>query len=197
MKTNWLRFRRAGLPHALSLALLAALTVASVSAGTNDLTATLQKGLFEEEANRNLDAAIAAYQTLATQFDKDRQVAATAIFRLGECYRKLGRTNEAAGQYQRIVREFSDQNTLATLSRQNLAGMGVAAAPPASSSLSAARERQRSLLEKQIQYAEEELARNQKLFDSHLVSQSVIREAEQVVLRLQTQLSALDASRPE
>src|SRR5262249_37519935 len=60
-------------------------------AATNDLTSALQKGLFEEEANRNLDAAIAAYQTLATQFDKDRQVAATAIFRLGECYRKLGR----------------------------------------------------------------------------------------------------------
>src|SRR5215472_1866249 len=48
----------------------------------------------------------------------------TAIFRLGECYRKLGRTNEAVAQYQRIVREFSDQQTLATLSQQNLAGLG-------------------------------------------------------------------------
>src|SRR5215469_10876452 len=93
-------------------------------AATNDLTGLLQKGLFEEEANRNLDAAISNYQSLASDFDKDRQLAATAIFRLGECYRKLGRTNEAVAQYQRIVREFSDQQTLATLSQQNLAGLG-------------------------------------------------------------------------
>jgi ankyrin repeat protein len=130
MKTNWLRFRSVSLARALSFALLAALTIASLPAATNDLTSTLQKGLFEEEANRNLDAAIAAYQSLITQFDKDRQVAATAAFRLGECYRKLGRTNDAIGQYQRILREFSDQNTLAALSEQNLAGLGASTQNP-------------------------------------------------------------------
>ena len=95
-------------------------------AATNDLTSALQKGLFEEEANRNLDAAISNYQALATQFDQDRQIAATAIFRLGECYRKLGRDNDAVVQYQRIIREFSDQQTLATLSRQNLTALNAA-----------------------------------------------------------------------
>jgi hypothetical protein len=104
--------------------LAAALMASSFAhAATNDLTGLLQQGLFEEEANRNLDAAIANYQTLASAFDKDRQLAATAIFRLGECYRKLGKTNEAVVQYQRIVKEFSDQQTLVTLSRQNLAGL--------------------------------------------------------------------------
>lgn len=92
-------------------------------AATNDLTVLLQQGLFEEEANRDLNAAIANYQSLATAFDKDRQLAATAIFRLGECYRKLGKTNEATAQYQRILKEFADQPTLVTLSRQNLAGL--------------------------------------------------------------------------
>jgi ankyrin repeat protein len=93
---------------------------------TNDLTGLLQKGLFEEEANRDLSAAIANYQSLASDFDQDRQLAATAIFRLGECYRKLGKTNEAVIEYQRIIKEFSDQQTLATLSRQNLAGLNAA-----------------------------------------------------------------------
>src|SRR5882757_6698627 len=88
-----------------------------------NLTALLQQGLFEEQANRNLDAAIENYAMLAKQFDKDRQLAATAVFRLGECYRAQGKTNEAAAQYQRILRDFSDQQTLATLSRQNLTGM--------------------------------------------------------------------------
>jgi cytohesin len=93
------------------------------------LSAALQKGLFEEEANRNLDAAISNYQSLATQFDRDRQIAATAIFRLGECYRKLGQDNDAVVQYQRILREFPDQPTLATLSRQNLTALHVAVPP--------------------------------------------------------------------
>ena len=110
--------------------LAVALAISTIAhAATNDLTGLLQQGLFEEEANRNLDAAIANYQSLASAFDKDRQLAATAIFRLGECYRKLGKTNEAMVQYQRIVKEFSDQQTLVNLSRQNLAGIGRAKVP--------------------------------------------------------------------
>src|SRR5689334_24218368 len=105
-----------------TLAVLFALTTMARGA-TNDLTGLLQKGLFEEEANRDLNAAIANYQSLATAFDKDRQLAATAIFRLGECYRKLGKTNDAVSQYQRILKEFADQPTLVTLSRQNLTGL--------------------------------------------------------------------------
>jgi ankyrin repeat protein len=166
-------------------------------AATNELTSILQKGLFEEEANRNLDAAIAAYQSLVTQFDKDRQVAATAAFRLGECYRKLGKTNEAAVQYQRIIREFSDQNTLATLSRQNLAGMGLPAPTSTALSSSAARQEQRNLLEKQIQLSEQDVAEARKKFESGLVPQTEVRSAEREVLRLKQELAALDARGPE
>ena len=104
---------------------------AMAQAATNDLTGLLQKGLFDEEANRDLNAAIADYQSVAGAFDKDRQLAATAIFRLGECYRKLGKNNEATVQYQRIIKEFSDQPTLVTLSRQNLAGLNVSPTSPA------------------------------------------------------------------
>jgi len=95
-------------------------------AQTNSLANLLQQGLFEEQASRNYEAAIADYQNLAAQFDKDRQLAATAVFRLGECYRALGRTNEAIVQYQRILHDFADQQTLAGLSRQDLTGMGFA-----------------------------------------------------------------------
>ncbi len=101
------------------------LTLAMASAQTNDLTALLQQGLLEEQANQNLDAAITDYQALATQFDKDRKVAATAVFRIGECYRMQGRTNEAAAQYERVLHDFSDQKILAQLSSENLKGMGV------------------------------------------------------------------------
>ena len=96
------------------------LAMVMVSAQTNTLTPAFEQGLFAEEANHDLAAAISNYQALAEQFDRDRPVAATAIFRLGECYRKLGRTNDAIAQYQRIVREFGDQKDLAELSRRNL-----------------------------------------------------------------------------
>jgi len=103
------------------------LSAGFVFAATNDLTSLLQKGLLEEEANHNFQAAMRHYQAAIDGFDQDRQLAATAVFRLGECFRKLGRTNEADVQYERILRDFADQTNLAGLSREYLAGK----APPA------------------------------------------------------------------
>ena len=90
---------------------------------TNDIVTALQKGLFEEEANHNFPAAIKAYETVVGQFDQDRRLAATAVFRLGECFRKQGRTNEAVIQYERVLREFADYPELSNLSTQNLNGL--------------------------------------------------------------------------
>ncbi len=125
--------------------LLAALSFAQAQAG--DTTSALQQGLLEEEANHNLDAAIQAYQSVVSQFDKERKLAATALYRLGECYRKLGRTNEATAQYERLLRDFSDETTLANLSRQNLAGLRPAdasAATPAANDQAVATDGERA-----------------------------------------------------
>jgi cytohesin len=84
----------------------------------------LQKGLLEEEANQNFEAAIKAYQLVIDQSEDQRRITATAVFRLGECYRKLGKTNEAMVQYQRVLREFSEQTVLINISRQNLTALG-------------------------------------------------------------------------
>jgi ankyrin repeat protein len=97
------------------------------AAATNDLTTLLERGLLEEEANHQLDAAIRDYQEAIDHFDRERQLAATAIFRLGECYRKLGRTNEANAQYERVTHEFPDQTQLAQLSQAYLPSGGAAA----------------------------------------------------------------------
>ncbi len=177
--------------------LLCAATLAQ--AATNGLTEALQKGLFEEEANHNLNAAITAYQSLVGQFDKDRKLAATAVFRLGECYRKLGRTNAALAQYQRVVTEFTDQPTLVTLSRQNLASLGSAgpesAAPPAISP--AARLESKRLLEERIKLAEQDVADTRKQFDVGHATQSDVRAKEQEVLELRQQMAALDLGAPQ
>ena len=192
MKTSFPRMALALLFSAFLVLPLAA------PAATNDLRGALQTGLFEEEANRDLDAAINAYQSLVKQFDQDRKVAATAVFRLGECYRKLGKTNEAAVQYERVVREFPDQQQLVTLSRQNLVAIGRPAAQSASTQLpSAARQEQEALLKQQIKLAEQDLADVQKRTESGQATQADVRAAERDVLRLRQQLAALQANRPE
>jgi len=112
------------LPFALSpipicLLALALLVPAALTArAAEDLSATLQRGLFEEEANNNLPAAIKAYEAVVNATDAQRKLAGTALFRLAECNRKLGRTNDAVALYQRVLREYPDQTRLADLSRQ-------------------------------------------------------------------------------
>jgi ankyrin repeat protein len=162
------------------------------SAATNDLPTLLQRGLFEEEANHQLDAAIGNYKEAIEHFDHERLLAATAIFRLGECYRKLGRTNEAAVQYQRIVREFDDQKDLVTLSRQNLAGMGISAAPALLLLSDAARHKQQKLLEEEIKVVDQEAQLQQTQFKTGLVPYEATLATQQKLLELKRQLAALE-----
>ncbi len=82
------------------------------------LTESLHKGLFEKEVNHDLKAAAKAYESAVKQSDLQRRTAATAVFRLGEVYRQLGRTNEAALQYQRVLLDFADQTNLVSLARE-------------------------------------------------------------------------------
>lgn len=189
--------RGASLPAAVQIVALVTCIVtlipAALSAATNDLAGMLQRGLFEEEANRNLEAAAQAYQAVGAQFDKDRALAATAIFRLGEIYRKQNKTNEASAQYERIMREFPDQQTLATLSRQNLAGIGAKSEVAVSPALPrAARLEQKRLLDEEIKLVELDLTELRKRADAGIVSQIEVRAKEREVLKLRQQGTALN-----
>ena len=76
--------------------------------------------MLEEEADEDIQTAIKSYRAAVAQFDQQRPAIANAIFRLGECYRKLGRIPEAKTQVARILREFPDQKRLAELSQKQL-----------------------------------------------------------------------------
>jgi tetratricopeptide (TPR) repeat protein len=86
------------------------------------LSDQLRKGIVQEETGQNIDKAIQAYQAVVARFDEDRKTAATALFRLAECYRKAGKREQAVAAYQRVVREFADQATLVESSRRQLIG---------------------------------------------------------------------------
>src|SRR5579862_6232462 len=100
----------------------AILTITTTVAAAQDRMAeSLRKGVVEEESKHNLSAAIQDYQAALSQFDEARQTAATALFRMGECYRKQGKDDQAMAAYKRIAQEFTDQGKLAEQSRSILA----------------------------------------------------------------------------
>jgi len=103
---------------ALTVAFL--VCTAALSVAQERLADQLRKGIVQEEASQNLEKAIKAYQAIVAQFDEDRKAAATALFRLAECYRKTGKREQAVAAYQRVVREFPDQAALVEPSRQQL-----------------------------------------------------------------------------
>ena len=90
---------------------------AALGAAQDRMAETLRKGVVEEESNHNLNAAVQNYEAVLAQFNDARQTAATALFRMAECYRKQGNGPKATAAYQRVVREFADQSKLAEQSR--------------------------------------------------------------------------------
>jgi tetratricopeptide (TPR) repeat protein len=80
----------------------------------------LTRNMLDEELNSNPQAAAKTYEAMLAAFDRQRETAAQAIFRLGESYRRMGRVDEARSMYARILREFVDFPDLAKLSQRIL-----------------------------------------------------------------------------
>jgi Tol biopolymer transport system component len=68
----------------------------------------LQRAIQKEVATGNLKAAIADYQMILGRAGTNKAVAAQALIRMGDAHRKLGQA-EARRIYERVVREFSEQ----------------------------------------------------------------------------------------
>lgn len=79
------------------------------------------QGIFEEEGNTDPEAAIRAYRTMIGRYDRQRRNVSIAIFRLGEIHRKAGDAENARKQYDRILKEFSDQEDLREQAEKALA----------------------------------------------------------------------------
>src|SRR6266545_570427 len=106
---------------ALSTILLAAQKKASPEA-------LLGAAIHQEEAEGNLEAAIAGYKKILAQYGANHALAAKAQFRLGACYERLG-NSEARKAYERILRDYSDQAELVAQARVRLAALDRAHAP--------------------------------------------------------------------
>jgi DNA-binding beta-propeller fold protein YncE len=105
----------------ITLIVCSAVLIASAipaNAAEGETNTPFERGLLEEDANHQLEAAISNYQEALAYLVTNRQMLATAVFRLGECYRKQGKLNEARMQYRRILHDFPDQAELCRLSQQ-------------------------------------------------------------------------------
>ena len=91
------------------------------------LSVLLQKGIFAEETEGNLDAAIQIYEGIVKEADANRSVVAQAQYRLGVCQLKLGKMNDAEAAFHKLTKHFADQIDVATKAREKLAEMGKSA----------------------------------------------------------------------
>lgn len=82
----------------------------------------LGAALHQEEVEGNLEAAIETYKKILAEYPDNRPLAAKALLQMGQCYEKLGK-DEARKAYERLVRDYADQNEAAEQARTRLAAL--------------------------------------------------------------------------
>jgi Tol biopolymer transport system component len=113
---------RAGL--FLTVAVLAGLLAAPFAIAQKDeqaevlMQAAHQKQLVEGQ----LEEAIQLYRRIVQEHAGSRAVAAKALLEMGRCYEKLGNT-EARKAYERLLRDYGDQNEAVVQARARLAAL--------------------------------------------------------------------------
>jgi Tol biopolymer transport system component len=108
----------------LALMLLAGLLAAPLAIAQKDdqaevlMQAAHQKQLVEGQ----LEEAIQLYKRVVQEHAGNRALAAKAWVEMGQCYEKLGNT-EARKAYERVLRDYADQNEAAVQARARLAAL--------------------------------------------------------------------------
>lgn len=93
------------------------LVFAAAGLAQEHMADTLRNGIVSEDSKQDTRAAIQQYNAVLKEYANARETAATALFRMAECYRKQGDRGRAIAAYQRVVNEFADQSRLAAQSR--------------------------------------------------------------------------------
>jgi Tol biopolymer transport system component len=107
------------------IAVILVFTFFGMSSGYAQQTAEqlYQSGLYKEEIEGQLDAAIKIFETIINQYPENRSVVAKTYLHIGLCHEKLGNA-EARKAYESVVRDYADQGDAATQARARLAALG-------------------------------------------------------------------------
>ena len=68
----------------------------------------LDQGIYAEDSLGDLDKAIELYEQILANAEANRVYAAQAQYRLGVCYAKMGRAEDAAAAFQKVIDGYSD-----------------------------------------------------------------------------------------
>ncbi|MHC4475093.1 MAG: tetratricopeptide repeat protein [Planctomycetota bacterium] len=98
-----------------------AVTLLTSVAEAKPASVLLQEGLYAEEIEGNLDAAIKIYEQVIAEAKAAEQTAAQATYRIGMCHLKKGQKAQAAEHFQSIVSKFPQQDSLVAKAQEHLA----------------------------------------------------------------------------
>jgi hypothetical protein len=95
----------------IGIALLLMLAMTSAFSA-QESSVLLEKAIYSEETLGNLNEAIHIYQQIVSKTDTSRTTSALALYRLGMCYRKSGKGDEARAAFNRLAQQYPEQKDL-------------------------------------------------------------------------------------
>ncbi|MBI4660068.1 MAG: PD40 domain-containing protein [Verrucomicrobia bacterium] len=112
------------LTRKLTTVALAGLFAVSTAAAAESLSVLLQKGIYAEETEGNLEAAIKIYEGIVKEGESNRSLVAQAQYRLGVCELKRGKKDQAEAAFRKILGQFADQAEIIAKARERLGELG-------------------------------------------------------------------------
>lgn len=85
----------------------------------------LQKGIYAEETEGNLDKAMEIYSQIRKDYNDVERIAARAAYQMGTCYLKKGEKEKAASQFEEVINYFSEQKSVVEKAQQQLDKLGI------------------------------------------------------------------------
>jgi prepilin-type processing-associated H-X9-DG protein len=104
----------------ITIIFLLAVGLLSSVAPAKTVSVLLQEGLYAEEIEGDLDAAIKIYEQVISESKETQRAAAQATYRIGMCYLKKGKKDKAAEYFQNIITDFPGQKVLAGKAEKQL-----------------------------------------------------------------------------
>jgi tetratricopeptide (TPR) repeat protein len=82
----------------------------------------LQKGIYAQETEGNLDNAILIYRQIVNSAPSQRDVAAQAQYRLAQALLQKGNLTEASREFERLARDYADYSSLVSSAAGQMRG---------------------------------------------------------------------------
>ena len=94
------------------VAVMASVVLAALPAASQTTAELLQKGIYAQETEGNLDNAILIYRQIVNSAPSQRDLAAQAQYRLAQALLQKGDLATASKEFERLARDYSDQSNL-------------------------------------------------------------------------------------